>query len=283
MANSMSGIQGDISRSQQVRSFATRPRSLPSMRRVVACGVLAAAVLACKTAAAIDCPKARTPVETTICSSLYGALQDSATGTILRDLARRQRAWLKQRDGSCGPKPQVACLASSYQLRIDELTALDNEAEASKDGKLHKLDAVIFEGEWIVDDLPLTAAEKAMKSSGSNGIISSLRATPSGRKVRGTAGQICLVGDGCEDISWTWGRAGGTVGAPRFENDLHFAGSQRVLEGRPTLKYNDEILLVPGATGSVSAIAAICHDPGDECRFVLQPWRPVGKVELPSH
>ncbi|MCP4335944.1 MAG: DUF1311 domain-containing protein, partial [Gammaproteobacteria bacterium] len=78
-------------------------------------------------AASFDCAKARTPIETSICSDASLSLMDDQLGALYRNamayaadpegLKRGQRAWLKERN-QC---TEVDCLARAYENRISEL------------------------------------------------------------------------------------------------------------------------------------------------------------------
>ena len=104
------------------------------MRHLWKIAAVSAAMLASPLAHAIDCARASTPVEQTICGNAelkaydsylgeaYARLKSDYTAETFAAIQRSQRRWLEQRDRACGT--DVACLIRETQARTATLVQM---------------------------------------------------------------------------------------------------------------------------------------------------------------
>ena len=251
--------------------------------RVAGCWLLLSAA-----AVAMDCAQAASPVEKAICGEadlhqmdaalnrLYSGLRLQLTVKARTELLAQQRAWLAERDRDCAAG-EAKCLRAHYQVRLEELEALNATAEAG-DQKLDDVIPVIVKGRWkatAIED-PNGAGEPSAGKIDSAALQASLASAnlPAIDAVVDTApGKLCLPPQPCDSMGWTQKKLADVNDSAAIGRYLGLSSTIRVLVGSSgaTQSY---YLLVPRSDGTLWAVFALCSSDLQNCRKAAELWTP---------
>ncbi|HTI82898.1 MAG TPA: lysozyme inhibitor LprI family protein [Acetobacteraceae bacterium] len=222
-------------------------------------------------AAGIDCAKAASATERTICgdselrtldasiaSDFADALAATQGGT-RQALLAQQRSWLRQRDQECR-SDDAACLRSSYQARHDALEALTARISPGNP-TLSDATAVALLGRWkIENDLVPSAPGQPVASTDMPAEL-----PKQGSTIIGRPGKLCFASGECLPF-----------GLDRQKLDdaasLHLPPSTPLyvayLSGKAVYG------LIQRADGSLLARFQICDKTYTSCTDAFQVWKP---------
>ncbi len=237
-------------------------------------------------ASALDCSRATTPIDKTLChqpdltrldaalNRLYASLRPQLTAKAQTQLLAQQRAWLAERDHACATG-DADCLRKRYWARMDDFQALSAAAQVS-DGKLDDATPVVVKGAWkaaaVQDSLGGGHASAAdVQQSLSHADLPAL-----GALVHATPGQICVTPGGCDTIGWTRTTMMKIFGGDVIGPSLGLRLTAKVLMGNNGAKQSQQLTLVPRDDGSVWAIFGLCEPYAHHCRNAAEVWTPLG-------
>ncbi len=238
------------------------------------------------TASALDCSRAATPIDKTLCrepdltrldaalNRLYAGLRPQLTAKAQTQLLAQQRAWLAERDQVCATG-NADCLRKRYWARMDDLQSLTAAAQVS-DEKLSEATPVVVKGAWkaaaVQDSLgPGHASAADVQQSLSHADLPAL-----GALVHATPGQICVSPGECDTIGFTRTTMGKLLGGNVIGPSLGLSLSAKVLAGNNGAKQSGQLTLVPREDGSVWAIFGLCEPHAHHCRNAVEVWTPLG-------
>lgn len=222
-------------------------------------------------AAGIDCAKAATATERTICrddelrtldASIASDFADAlaaAQGATRQALLAQQRRWLNRRDHGC-KGDDAACLRSSYHARLDALEALTARISPGNP-TLSDATAVALLGRWkIEDDLSPSAPGQPIPATGLPADLPKLGST-----VIGQPGKLCYQDGECLPFGLDRQRLDDAA-------SLHLPPSTpfyvAYLAGKAVYG------LIPRSDGSLLARFQVCDKTYTSCTTAYQAWKP---------
>ncbi len=222
-------------------------------------------------AAGIDCAKAATATERTICgdselrtldgsvaSDFADALAATGGGT-RRALLAQQRRWLGQRDHGCRGD-DAACLRTTYRARLDALEALTARISPGNP-TLADATAVALLGTWTIDDVVVPSAPSQQVP------VTDMPADlpKQGSMIIGQPGKLCFGNGECLPFGLDQQRLDDTA-------SLHLPPSTPLyvayLSGKAVYG------LIPRADGSLLARFQVCDNTYTSCTTAYQIWKP---------
>jgi uncharacterized protein len=223
-------------------------------------------------AAGIDCTKAATATERTICGDTELRSLDASIASDFADalaatqggarqaLLAQQRSWLKQRDHEC-KGDDAACLRSSYHARLDALEALTARISPGNP-TLSDATAVALLGTWKIDDVLVPSAPGQQ--------VPATDMPPDlpkqGSTITGEPGKLCSASGEC--LPFGLDRQMLNNEAP----SLHLPASTpfyvAYLAGKAVYG------LIPRTDGSLLARFQVCDKTYTSCTNAFQVWKP---------
>ncbi len=242
-------------------------------------------LLSAATASALDCGRAVSPIEKTICSQadlahldadmndMYTRLRPQLTPKARGELLMQQRAWLAERDRLCATG-DADCLRREYGLRMDQLAALDAAAGAT-DGQLKDLNLLVVKGAWKAIDIHDPAGTSQTTHPDTRDVRESLKRAdlpPVGSLVNAGPGKVCFLANACDPMAWTRTALAQVDGAEAISRVLGLSQSAQVLVGNSGAKQSPLLLLVPRSNGSFWAIFILCVASAHDCHYAAEVW-----------
>ena len=253
-------------------------------KMVVGCSLF----LRAASASALNCERATSPAQKTICrdasltradsdlNEAYQRLVHSLTPKARSEVVTQQRAWLSERDRVC-TSGDPNCLRKQYGNRLDQLAALNAASEAA-DGQLTSLNPLVVTGTWKATAVQDPDRAGKTKDSDVRDSLSFEDLPPLGALVNASPGKVCVQGQECRTIAWTRTTLGKVEGGSRFSQDLSLPLSVQVLLGNPGTNNSPSPLLVPRDNGVVWVIFGLCAPNAHDCRNAVEVWTRVGST-----
>lgn len=224
----------------------------------------------------LECKKAVTAVEKTICTDPvlkrldaelqknYRAVKNNIVPEGLASLVATQRAWLTDRDRFCATGAKD-CVLKKYQERNDILLALLAQT-SYENPNIDRANPAILSGSWIVSRM----TEPPMPPS--YVVASAAHLPPSGVRLTANVGELCVTRQQDDRNCWDFG----LVVVPsesngKLENDKVVAGSITLLT---YLGGKADFLLKVRANKELAAVFDACQPPLKNCRQFSQRWIP---------
>ena len=223
-------------------------------------------------AAGIDCTRAATATERTICSDTELRSLDASVASDFADalaatqggarqaLLAQQRSWLRQRDHGC-KGDDSACLRSRYHARRDALEALTARISPGNP-TLSNATAVALLGTWKIDDVLVPSAP------GQQVPATDMPADlpKQGSTITGQPGKLCFASGEC--LPFGLDRQTLDDEAPALHLPASTPFYVAYLSGKAAYG------LIPRADGSVLARFQVCDKTYTSCANAFQVWKP---------
>lgn len=225
-------------------------------------------------AGGIDCAKARTATERSVCgdpelrkldASVAADFADALAatqGATRQALLGQQRRWLSQRDHGC-KGDDAACLRASYQARFDALEALTARVSPGNP-TLSDVTAVALLGSWkIGDDVVPGAPDQRVPATELPAFL-----PKPGSMIIGQPGKLCSGNGEC----LPFGLDRQTLGMATGTEALHLPAATpyyvAYLSGKSAYG------LIPRGDGSLLAQFQACDKTYTSCTNAFQVWTP---------
>ncbi|HEY4358744.1 MAG TPA: lysozyme inhibitor LprI family protein [Acidobacteriaceae bacterium] len=251
------------------------------MKTILRFAAIGCLLLSAISAAALDCARAATPIEKTICrepdlaksdtelNQLYSTLRPEVSTKARPELLAQQRAWLAERNRECATG-EAACLRKQYAVRLDQLRALNATAESLGE-PLNDVTPIVVKGTWMaagIQDPTGKTDDAVLRTS-----LSSANLPAVGGSVNASAGKFCVPPQPCDDMGWIRRPLSGADAGRAIGRYLGLSPTTPVLIGSSgaTRSY---YLLVPRSDGSLWAVFTMCGPNGTDCRKAAERWTP---------
>lgn len=241
---------------------------------------------------ALDCSRASTPSDQTICrqpdlahsdaelNDIYDRLRPQLTAQARASVVTQQRAWITERNRVCA-NGDPECLGKEYGARVEYLSALYAAASAS-DNSLSDLHPLVVTGSWKATAIHDPGAKDLPGETAAPQSLSDDELPAIGALVSSAPGKVCIQGYQCKRMAWTRSTLAKADGGEAIGRVLGLSQSVQILLGDPGAKMIPPLVLVVRENGRVWAVFGLCGPKVTNCHYAAEEWTPVGPSYLVS-
>ena len=256
------------------------------MRVSLSIVLLTLAILSAGPALALDCRRAATAVEVTICrdpkllqldrnvDDAYRQARAAAVGAARLSLLDEQRGWIQTRDNLCR-RADANCLQSSYTVRLAQLRGPDGTAQAHGADPVKVVHAALS-GTWRIAFVKTTIPNAAIDPASLHQALGGADLPPIGSTIQAAKEQLCSADQPCEHMTWSATTLERVDGGSRIAQVLSLPLAHRAYSGS-TGSVQSNLILIPDRDRNLLAYFLLCKSGQKDCSVAFEVWQPTAQ------